>query len=129
MKLFNRAVRANQKLQQRLKARLRRARTWFEEAESLNNDYEPISTLKGQCWKIDEDYKSKFAEFQKLKAMHPDLSSRELVEKLMRETRLKAEQEKAAREAALQAEAARRRRLQEELEETLSNEFSYAPRP
>ena len=129
VKLINRAVRANQKLQQRLKARLRRARTWFEEAESLNNDYEAISTLKGQCWKIDEDYKSKFAEFQKLKAMHPDLSSRELVEKLMREAEQKAEQEKAAREAALQAEAARRRRLQEELEETLSNEFSYAPRP
>ena len=57
VKLFNRAVRANQKLQQRLKARLRRARTWLHEAQNLNNDFEAITALKGQCWKLGEDYK------------------------------------------------------------------------
>ena len=100
VKLFNRAVRANQKLQQRLKARLRRARTWLHEAQNLNNDFEAITALKGQFWKLGEDYKSKFAAFQKLKALHPDLSSHELVERIMREAERKAEQEKAAREAA-----------------------------
>ena len=128
-KLINRAVRANHKLQQRLKARLRRARTWFEEAESLNNDYESISTLKGQCWKLDEDYKSKFAEFQKLKALHPDLSSKELVERLMREAKHKAEQEKAAREAALHAEAGQKKRHEIENDTEHFDELSFTPHP
>ena len=128
-KLINRAVAASLKLQQRLKARLRRARTWFEEAESLNNDYEAISTLKGQCWKLDEDYKSKFAEFQKLKALHPDLSSQELVERLMREAEHKAEQEKAAREAVLHAEAAQKTRHEIENDTEHFDELSLTPHP
>ena len=129
VKLFNRAVRANQKLQQRLKARLRRARTWFEEANGLNNGFEAISTLKGQCWKLDEDYKSKFAAFQKLKALHPDLSSHELVERLMREAKHKAEQEKAAREAALHAEAAQKKRHEIENDTEHFDVLSLTPHP
>jgi hypothetical protein len=128
-KLINRAVKANQKLQQRLKARLRRARTWFEEAESLNNDYEAISTLKGQCWTLGEDYTSKFAAFQKLKALHTDLSSQELVERLMREAEHKAEQEKAARKAALRAEAAQKKRQEIENDTEHFNTLSLTPHP
>ena len=128
-KLINRAVRANQKLQQRLKARLRRARTWLHEAQNLNNDFEAITALKGQCWTLGEDYKSKFAAFQKLKALHPDLSSKELVERLMREAKHKAEQEKAAREAALHAEAAQKKRHEIENETEDFDALSFTPHP
>lgn len=128
-KLINRAVRANKKLQQRLKARLRRARTWFEEAKSLNNGFEEISTLKGQCWTLGEDYKSKFAAFQKLKALHPDLSSQELVERLMREAKHKAEEEKAAIEAALHAEAAQNKRHEIENDTEDFDVLSFTPHP
>ena len=129
VKLFNRAVRANQKLQQRLKARLRRARTWLHEAQNLNNDFEAITALKGQCWKLGEDYKSKFAAFQKLKALHPDLSSKELVERLMREAKHKAEQEKAAKEAALHAEAAQKKRHEIENDTEDFDALSFTPHP
>lgn len=128
-KLINRAVRANQKLQQQLKARLRRARTWFEEAKSINNGFEEISTLKGQCWTLGEDYKSKFAAFQKLKALHPDLSSQELVERLMREAKHEAEQEKAAREAALHAEAAQKKPHEIENDTEHFDALSFTPHP
>ena len=128
-KLINRAVAASLTLQQRLKARLRRARTWLHEAQNLNNDFEEISTLKGQCWKLDKDYKSKFAEFQKLKALHPDLSSKELVERLMRKAKHKAEQEKAAREAALHAEAAQKKRHEIENETEDFDALSFTPHP
>ena len=86
-------------------------------------------TLKGQCWTLGEDYKSKFAAFQKLKALHPDLSSQELVERLMREAKHKAEQEKAAREAALHAEAAQKKRHEIENDTEHFDELSFTPHP